>query len=285
MYIESTLTLPPAETTTPGAAARSADDGCYVYCIMPDIGKDEWGVIGLNGERVYTIGWQDICALVHDCPTEPYQGDDATVKGWVWTHGEVIDAAWAETGSVLPMTFDCIVRPVNGHSAGEAVQAWLRTEYDSFRSQLAHFAGKVELGVQVLWRVEEVTRAAAAADPAIAQLGVEMAGKPKGMAYFYQQKIEKALKAGMETKADADYRRYFETVTACAEEVAVNKAKRPAEGKQMLLHLSLLVRKENVSALGQVLDGIQAEEGVEVRFTGPWPPYSFVAKKAGPGAA
>ena len=67
--------------------------------------------------------------------------------------------------------------------------------------------------------------------------------------------------------------------------VAVNKAKRPADGKQMLLNLSLLVRKENVSSLGQVLDAIQAEEGVEVRFTGPWPPYSFVAKKGAPGAA
>ena len=234
---------------------------------------------GSTASRVYTIGWQDICALVHDCPTEPYQGDEVTVKGWVWTHGEVIDAAWAQTGSVLPMTFDCIVRPVDGHSAGEAVEAWLRAEYDSFRSQLAQFAGKVELGVQVLWRVEEVTRAAAAADPAIAQLGAEMAGKPKGMAYFYQQKIEKALKAGMEAKADADYRRYFETVTACAEEVTVNKAKRPADGKQMLLNLSLLVRKENGSALGQALDGDPGRRGRRGAFHRPLAAIQLCSKK------
>ena len=97
------MTIKIAEPPVDVVAAR------YVYCILPDIGQDDWGAIGLDGAHVYTIGNQDICALVHDCPAEPYQGDDATVKEWVWTHGAVIDAAWAQTDSVLPMTFDCIV--------------------------------------------------------------------------------------------------------------------------------------------------------------------------------
>jgi hypothetical protein len=268
--MESVQTAP--QPTSASTAAR------YVYCILPNAAPATWGPIGLEGAEVYTISYQDICALVHDCPAEPYQGDDETVKGWVWTHGEVIDAAWNATGSVLPLTFDCIIRPAGDHSADATVVAWLAAEYDNFRRELTQFAGKVELGVQVLWRVEAITRAAAAA-PAISRLQDEMAGKPKGMAYFYQQKIEKALKAALEAKADADYRRYFETVTAVAEDVSVNKIKRPADGKQMLLNLSLLLMKERVAALGQLLDAIQAEEGVEVRFTGPWPPYSFVAKK------
>jgi hypothetical protein len=257
-------------------------DAAYVYCIMPDIGKQEWGNIGLDGARVYTVGAGDICALIHDCPPEPYQGDDETVKNWVWTHGEVIDAAWAAAGSVLPMTFDCIVRPAAGHDTAATVAAWLRAEHAGFRSQLAEFGGKVELGVQVLWCVDAVTHAIAAQDPEIARLQAEMGGKPKGMAYFYQQKIEKAVKHALEEKADADYRRWFGAVTAAAEDVSVNKVKRPAGGKQMLLNLSLLMRVERQGTLGQLLDTIAAEEGVEVRFTGPWPPYSFVAKKSGP---
>lgn len=50
MYMESTMTLPQAETSAPSTAARIPDEGRYVYCIMPDIGKDEWGAVGLNGE-------------------------------------------------------------------------------------------------------------------------------------------------------------------------------------------------------------------------------------------
>ena len=203
--------------------------GRYVYCILPDIGRDEWGAIGLDGARVYTIGYRDICALVHDCPVEPYQGDDETVKTWVWTHSEVIDAAWAETDSVLPMTFDCIIRPSDGHSVEETVAAWLRAEYDRFRAQLGEFKGKVELGVQIFWRVDEVSRALAVENGEIDRLQAEMGGKPKGMAYFYQQKIEKALKAALEAKADGDYRRYFQAIAAEAEDLRVSKVKRPAD--------------------------------------------------------
>lgn len=261
------------------AAAGDVDTGGrYVYCILPDIGRDEWGPIGLDGARVYTIVHGDICALVHDCPLDPYQGDDETVKNWVWTHSEVIDAAWAQTGSVLPMTFDCIIRPSEERSVEETVAAWLHAEYDRFRAQLAEFHGKVELGVQLFWRVEEVSRAVVAGSAEIAALQAQMAGKPKGMAYFYQQKIEKALKALLESKADADYRRYFQAVVAEAEDVRANKVKRPAEGKQMLLNLSLLAARERVEAIGRVLDACQADPGVEVRFTGPWPPYSFVTQ-------
>ena len=45
--------------------------------------------------------------------------------------------------------------------------------------------------------------------------------------------------------------------------------------RQMILNLSVLVPRERVSDLGAVLTGFQ-RDGIEVRFTGPWPPYSFV---------
>ena len=43
----------------------------------------------------------------------------------------------------------------------------------------------------------------------------------------------------------------------------------------MLLNLSCLMGKGNPT-LGNVLEEIQETEGISVRFTGPWPPYSFV---------
>ena len=43
----------------------------------------------------------------------------------------------------------------------------------------------------------------------------------------------------------------------------------------MLLNLSCLMQ-EGSGDLGRVLDEIQQTKGISVRFTGPWPPYSFV---------
>jgi len=252
--------------------------GRYVYCIMPNIVKEHWEAIGLDGQAVYAISYKDISALVHNCPLEPYQGDNETVKEWVWTHGEVIDAAWAEADTVLPMTFDCIIRPSAGQTAEETVVAWLKAEYDSFKAKLVELEGKVELGVQVFWLVDVVAKTTIEANKEIRNLRQQMETKPKGMAYFYQQKVEKALKRELEAKADGDYRRYYRWITPYAEDVHVNDVKRPAEGKQMLMNLSLLVRKGKVEQLGKELENIKKEEGIDIRFTGPWPPYSFVSK-------
>lgn len=100
-----------------------------------------------------------------------------------------------------------------------------------------------------------------------------MAGKPKGVAYFYAQKVDRALRCALEAKAGQDCHACFRTVTALFPEVRVNKVKR-LEDRQMILNLSVLAPRERVAELGAVIARFQAE-GVEVRFTGPWPPYSF----------
>ena len=43
----------------------------------------------------------------------------------------------------------------------------------------------------------------------------------------------------------------------------------------MLLNLSCLAAAP-AKALGAVLEEIRTAPGVRVRFTGPWPPYSFM---------
>jgi hypothetical protein len=48
------------------------------------------------------------------------------------------------------------------------------------------------------------------------------------------------------------------------------------EDKQMLLNLSCLLFKEKSKILGEELEKINHLKGFFVRFTGPWPPYSFV---------
>jgi len=55
-------------------------------------------------------------------------------------------------------------------------------------------------------------------------------------------------------------------------------AKGLEKGKVILLNLSCLVAKGKVDSLGEELEKIDNMEGFSVRFTGPWPPYSFVAK-------
>ena len=44
----------------------------------------------------------------------------------------------------------------------------------------------------------------------------------------------------------------------------------------MLMNLSCLLAREGSKKLGGELEKIDSREGYSVRFTGPWPAYSFV---------
>jgi AraC-like DNA-binding protein len=263
------MQIPPPDATT----AR------YVYCVTARLEGASFGDTGIDGRPVYPISQGGLSALVHDCPPEPYQGEDESVRRWVAAHTAVVDAAWAAAGSVLPMSFDVIVAPRGNCTAEENLRAWLEQNEERLRAKLEEFRDKVELGVQLLWNTAEVAKQISASSKEIARLQREMEGKPPGVAYFHRQKIATAVRALMESKADRDYRAYYARIRLYAEEVAVNKLTSRGDG-QMLLNLSLLVRKEKVSALGQELSAIGRQEGLEVRFTGPWPPYSFAAKIA-----
>ena len=262
------MSMPEDAAATQDLVAR------YVYCVvLGEVG--DWELRGLDERPVRAICAAGLTALVHDCPAVPYQGDDVErVKVWVLAHSDVVDAAWERTGTVLPMSFDRIVRPGDGRDADEQVSHWLTTEGDGFRATLERLRGKVELGVQLLWEPRVIAAAVAASDAEIQALQADLAGKSKGAAYFSQQKIERALRQALTARAEEDYRTCFREITAFFPEVCVNELKKLPD-RQMILNLSVLVPRERVSELGAVLTGFQ-REGIEVRFTGPWPPYSFV---------
>jgi len=44
----------------------------------------------------------------------------------------------------------------------------------------------------------------------------------------------------------------------------------------LLLNLSCLLPRDQNEKLGEALEKIDGREGISVRYTGPWPPYSFV---------
>jgi hypothetical protein len=249
----------------------------YIYCVLSGEARD-WQLRGLDGQVVRAVCAAGLTALVHDCPPEPYQGDEERVKSWVLCHSDVVDAAWERYGTVLPLGFDTIVRPGDGLDADERVMQWLTSEGHRFRGMLERLRGKVELGVQVIWDQRVVGESVAQVNDEIRLLRAEMTSKPKGLAYFYQQKIERALRQAIETKAEEDYRSCFRQVTTLFPEVLSNDLKK-LPGRLMIVNLSVLAPRERVSELGAVLAGFQTE-GVEVRFTGPWPPYSFARTPA-----
>lgn len=254
-------------------------EGLYVYCVARAWGNCPLGRIGLDDNLVYAVPSGDICAVVHSGKPEPYQADDPqTVQGWVFAHQRVIQTAMEAFGTVLPMAFNMIVHENLDNGAIENLQAWLAENRDRFTRLLDKLNGKAEYGVQVFWDRKVVAETIVKSDPELYKIRDEARDKPKGLAYMLQQKLAKATRAALERQANRYVEDFYTRIRQCVDEVQVDTLKKvdpPAVDKQMLLNLSCLMTRGD-PALGAVLEEIQKTEGISVRFTGPWPPYSFV---------
>jgi len=253
------------------------EEGRYVYCVADAREEVSLGETGIEGDEVHTIPYRDICAVVHSCPAQPYQSDDQeVVKAWVMTHQKVVDAAWERWGTVLPLSFDTIIRGEAAKSAELNVKDWLKQEYEELKRRIEKVRGKAEYGVQVFWEPKVIAQSLTWASPEIRRLDEEIKTKPKGLAYMYRQKLENLIKREMETKADEYFKDFYGRIRKYTDDVRVEKTKKAEPGLSMIMNLSCLVYRERYSVLGEELGKINRMRGFAVRFTGPWPPYSFV---------
>lgn len=252
-------------------------EGRYLYCVAESGERASLGPIGIEGREVNTIPYRDLCAVVHTRPAEPYTSDDdEVVKGWVLTHQAVVDAAWKKFGTVLPAGFDTIITGDESTAPEEKVRGWLREDYTHLQEKIEKVRGNAEYGVQIFWDPKISARQIVRDHKEIRELQEEISAKPEGAAYIYRQKLERLIKHEMEAKADRYFREFFHRIKRHVSDLRVEKLKKADEEMQMVMNLSCLVDQDRYEGLGEELEKIHATEGLRVRFTGPWPPYSFV---------
>ena len=253
-------------------------EGRYLYCIVEGGEATNLGSIGIDGNEVYAISYKDLLAFVHNCSAEPYRSEDEEiVKGWILTHQNVVDAAWKKSGNVLPMGFDTIIKGDEIADPEENMKKWLTEDYENLKIKLEKVRGKAEYGVQIFWNPETMAQKIIKENAEMSKLNEEIKSKPEGTAYMYRQKLADLLKKEMEKKADKYFKVFYGEVKPYAGDLKVEKTKKTDdESKQMLMNLSCLMSHDESRKLGNKLDEIDTLEGFSVRYTGPWPPYSFV---------
>ena len=273
--------MPQDDQTQPASRDKTevmaTGGGRYLYCVADSGERVSLGPIGINGSKVYAIPYRDICAVVHECPAEPYQSTDReVVNSWVLAHQKVVDEAWERWGTVLPLGFDTIVMDKDGVGPEENVRNWLKNDYDKLKSKIEKVRGEAEYGVQIFWEPQVIVQSLAKTSPEIRQFEEEMKSQPKGIAYLYKQRLENALKRELESKADRCFKDFYERIRKLVDDIAVEKTKPGGQNTQMIMNLSCLLPRDKTAELGEELESINILEGFSVRFTGPWPPYSFV---------
>ncbi|MZE68270.1 GvpL/GvpF family gas vesicle protein [Streptomyces sp. SID5789] len=253
------------------------DSGLYVYALLPDRPGAADGVTGLDGRRLRLVPVEGtgVAALVHDAAPEPFQGDDDRVRRWVAEQSEAVTTVWERTGTLLPMTFNVLVAAdtASGRGAEQRLGDWVRDQRDEVTGQLDALAGRCELRVEVaLERGAGGEPDARAADTP--ESGDD--GRSPGMRRLMAKQREQREKNTAGQLADTLHAGLRRRLLSVAEDLRERGPAQRAPGETAVLSAAVLVRGEDIDAVGAVLSEAQAgEPALRIRFLGPWPPYSF----------
>lgn len=250
--------------------------GRYVYCVASCADELSLGNIGIENAEVHTISHKDIAAVVHTCQAKPYKSmDENKVKEWVLSHNNVIDEASERFGTVLPLSFDAIVK-----GDDETVKDWLSKGYEKLKKELERLRDKAEYTVQIFCDQNRLTEKIIDENQGLRELKEKIEKMNKRAAYLLQRKFELQIKDAhsvMRMKlAEQFSSKIKEYVEEMKIEEKVSHVPETYKGKELIAAFSCLVHKEKVERLGEVLGEINSQEGYAVRFTGPWAPFSFV---------
>lgn len=253
-------------------------DGRYLYCLV-DITTAEQADMstrGIGGNSVYVIEEGTVGAVVHDCETIYDTENPEQVKQRVLRHQHVVDAAGDTFGTPLPMRFNTILE------GGDAsVTQWLREQHGMIREELTSFAGTWEYRVLLFWEPSTFEDRIADQDDRLQELQHRKQQSGAGKAFLLKQQYDKRLRELKQDHRTELTARLKETVSPVVNELIEQEPHSPlseptssTDGEQVA-RLAVLAEETDETALGARLDELVEQEGIRIRFTGPWPPYTF----------
>ena len=247
--------------------------GLYVYAIVPADAENLDLGTGINDAPIQLVNVPGgLAAVVHEHGTEPYQGPDSEVERWIIEHSETVDRAWEAAGTALPVSFNVIVSPGDNETSEARLSDWLADHAPALQQHLERLRGRVELRVEIALDEEAV----AANSEEIVAMRDETQQRPAGVQRLYRKRLQEREREVTERLADGLYPEYRRRLAALSEGLVENQRPGRDPGKVSVLTVSLLVPEDGVDQVGVELASIRdSRPGVQIRYLGPWPPYSF----------
>jgi len=159
-------------------------------------------------------------------------------------------------------------------SGDEDVTALLRGIASALTEALSAVRGRVELGLNVIWDRERVSTDLEANHEAIRSLKQEIATAAGGSSYSSRVQLGRLVEETLEARARDLMWDVYESLRSLS--VASRSGK--LVGDNMILNMAFLVERACEDEFNHAVEGLSARyDGLlSFKYTGPWPPYSFV---------
>jgi hypothetical protein len=254
------LDIPSVEPAPP----FGVEGGKYVYCIVRTDRQRDFGAIGIGaGQRVFTVAFDDLAAVVSDTPIVIY---DPTREN-VLAH-EFVNETLMKEFTVIPMSFGTVFR------SEDDVTELLRSTYQAFSDVLDKMQDKIEFGLKVLWDRERVISNLERENDEIRRLKDEISRHTTTSTYFARMQLGRLVDSALEEMSS----RYVADIHEALKPAAVASRSNKPIGDRMIVNAAFLVDRAQEQAFDErVKDTSRKYEDVlSFKYSGPWPPYNFV---------
>lgn len=271
----------------------SFKEGRYLYCAVAlDDDTEEasgtFGETGIDDEpvRLLTIDDHGFGIVLHECDSLYDTDRMDLLRKWLLEHQRVIDVAGEQFGTPLPFQFDMIIT-----GEDDRVREWAAEAAKTLSRYLASLADHWEYRIELIAEEGDLDSELEAEDPQLGELAEEIEAASSGTAFLLEKQYEQRLSELKRTRRQERGAALEDRLADLAREVHHLGQQRAAllddaddspeapDGEEpderTQARLAVLVHEDREEAIGDVLDEIAAEPGVTIRFTGPWPPYTF----------
>lgn len=261
------------------AESGSFPEGRYLYCVVSTGDDSDFSrsVPGIEDGEPYLIEHDGVGVVVQSCES-PYESTDMeTVKQWLMQHQAVIDDAADVYGTPLPFRFDTILK-----GGDEQVEDWLAEASGILTRELENLAGQWEYRIELVWDRTAFEYNVSRKDDRLSELREQRQQASEGTSFLIDKQYDKRLQELIETRQREETEAVLEQLRTTATEVREVDRKtsflddeRTTAGDQSRHSFAVLAPGEHEDEIGDVLENLASDPAVQIRFTGPWPPYSF----------
>lgn len=259
-------------------SAPEFGEGRYLFCAV-QAGDGSLSVEGIDDGEVRIVEHDGIGAVVQ--PVESmFDSDDFTeVRRWLLAHQRVVDAAGETFDTPVPFRFDTIIT-----GDDERVREWIANHAMELQDALDRLSGRWEYRIELRWDESQASGEISADDEELADLEARIEEASEGTGHLlekqYEQRLAERLNGRRNELAGTLYDRVAEhaeavdTVDQQATLLGADGADDDDSEFETVAELTVLAARESEDPIGDVLEAFASQEEFDVRYTGPWPPYS-----------
>lgn len=240
-------------------------EGKYIYCIIGTKQERNFGPVGIEGNDVLTMGYDDLSMVVSNHSLTKLVVNRENMIA----HEKTIEKVMEEFDSVLPVRFGTIA------SSADEIRNLLDRRYREFKDRLRYIDHKVELGIKALWRnMDVIFKEIVEENKEIRKM------KEKIQKDTSKKNIQAKMEAGkmVHEALTKKKEKEAEKIVAILKKTAADYKLNKTIGDEMFMNAAFLVDKGQEKEFDNVVDDLDEKHKKRIKFmyAGPLPVFNFV---------